>query len=41
VIRAAERDELVKLRQEALQAMADKIVKEDAPNGAPSIQDRQ
>jgi hypothetical protein len=33
-IRAAERDELVKLRLEALRAMADKMVKEDAPNGA-------
>jgi hypothetical protein len=34
VIGAAERNELVKLRQEALHAMADKMVKEDAPNGA-------
>ena len=34
MIRAAERDELVRLRLEALHAMADKRALRDAPNGA-------
>jgi hypothetical protein len=34
VIDAATRAELVRLRQEALQAMAKELAKPDAPNGA-------